>query len=304
MESDMLAVRYMTRVGYAPAAMNSFFRKMEAHDQLLATLEGRPGGDERYNIMSTHPRTSQRIEQAISLAQANSSPGLRYDRENFLARIDGMTFGDDPRQGVRRGREFIHPELRFRFTVPQGFALFNSPRQVIARGPEKSLIVFDMEAEAKARGIGALDRYLARDWGARFALRDVEPITINGLEGATGWTRVQTRNGMMDVRLVAIRAEPTRVYRLVFVTPPRLTESLRAELQRTTYSFRMLSPSEAARVKPLRIALVTAKPGDTTESLAARTPFASHRLEWLETLNDLARGQPLVPGQKYKTVIE
>ena len=304
LESDMLGVRYMVRAGYSPGALNSFFRKMETNDRLLAELEGRPGGDDRYNIMSTHPRTSQRIEQAIALAQVNSSANLRYDRESFLARIDGMIFGDDPRQGVRRGREFIHPELRFRFTVPRGFALFNSPRQVVARGPEKSLIVFDMEAEAKARAVGPIDRYLARDWGARFALRDVEPIAVNGLDGATGWTRVQTRGGAMDVRLVAMRADPARIYRMVFVTPPRLTESLRAELQRTTYSFRLLSPAEAAQVKPLRIALVKAKPGDTAESLAARMPVASHRLEWFENLNGLARGQPLVPGVTFKTIIE
>ena len=304
LESDKLAVRYMVRVGYSPGALNSFFRKMEANDRLLAELENRPGGDNRYNIMSTHPRTSQRIEQAIALSQVNSLPNLRYDREPFLARIDGMTFGDDPRQGVRRGREFIHPELRFRFTVPQGFALFNSPRQVIARGPQQSLVVFDMESEAKARAAGSLDRYLARDWGARFALREVEAITVNGLDGATGWTRAQTRSGVMDVRLVALRADPARIYRMVFVTPPRLTESLRAELQRTTYSFRLLSPSEAAQVKPLRIALIAAKPGDTAESISARMPFASHRLEWFENLNGLVRGQPLVPGVTFKTVVE
>jgi predicted Zn-dependent protease len=304
MESDMLGVRYMTRVGYSPGAMNSFFRKMEAHDQLQAALEGRPAGEDRYSIMSTHPRTSQRIEQAIALARAGAVADPRFERDAFLARIDGMTFGDDPRQGVRRGREFIHPGLRFRFVVPPGFALFNSPRQVVARGSQQSVIVFDMEAEAKARAVGSLANYLVRDWGARFALREVEPIAVNGLDGATGRSQVRTRNGVMDLRLVAIRAEPSRVYRMVFVTPPRLTESLRAELQRTTYSFRMLSPAEAAQVKPLRIALVAAKPGDTAETLSARMPFASHRLEWFEALNGLARGQPLVPGEKFKTVVE
>ncbi|MCC7016991.1 MAG: M48 family metalloprotease [Rhodospirillales bacterium] len=303
-EADMLGVRYMSRIGYGSGAMNSFFRKMEAHDQLQAALEGRPAGEERYNIMSTHPRTSQRIEQAIALARVNAIANPRYERDAFLARIDGMIFGDDPRQGIRRGREFIHPGLRFRFVVPPDFALFNSPRPIVARGPQQSVIVFDMETEAKARAAGQLTRYLARDWGARLALRDVESIAINGLDGATGWSRAQTRTGVMDVRLVAIRADASRIYRMVFVTPPRLTESLRAELQRTTYSFRLLSPAEAAQVKPLRIALVAAKAGDTAESLSARMPFASHRLEWFEALNGLVRGQPLVPGVTFKTVAD
>ena len=304
LESDMLAVRYLARAGYSPEAMNSFFRKMSAFDRLQTTIANQPGAEERYNIMSTHPRTSERIEQAIALARANTLVNPRHERTAYLSHIDGMTFGDDPRQGIRRGREFIHPALRFRFVAPPGFALFNSPRQVVARGPQNSVVVFDMESEAKARGAGSPAHYLARDWGARFSMRDVEPISIDGLDGATGWSQVRTKSGIMDVRLVAIRAAPSRIYRMVFVTPPQLTESLRAELQRTTYSFRQLTPSEASQVKPLRIALVTVKEGDTTEKLAARMPFASHRVEWFEALNGLARGQPLVPGEKLKTVIE
>ena len=304
LEADMLAVRYLTRVGYSPGAMGSFFRKMEAEDRLQSTLSDRPDSEARYNIMSTHPRTSQRIEQAIELARANAVANPRYERDAFLARIEGMTYGDDPRQGIRRGREFIHPELRFRFAVPQGFTLFNSPRQVIARGPEKSLIVFDMEAEAKTRTVGALVPYLVRDWGGRFTLREVEPIAVNGLEGATGQARIQTRNGPMDLRLVAFRGEPGRIYRMIFLTPPRLTEALRTELQRTTYSFRTLSPAEAAGVKPLRIGLVTVNPGDTVDSLAARMPFAEYRVERFEALNGLARWQKLAPGVKLKTVIQ
>ncbi len=304
MEADMLAVRYMTRVGYGPGAMNSFFRKMEAQAGLEAALSGQPDPEARYGIMSTHPRTAQRIEQAIALARVNAVASPHYERDAFLARIEGMTYGDDPRQGIRRGREFIHPELRFRFVVPPGFALFNSPRQVVARGPEKSLIVFDMEAEGKARSVGALTSYIAHDWGRRFALREVEPIAVNGLDGATGHARIQTRSGAMDLRLVAIRGEAGRIHRLIFLTPPRLTESLRAELQRTTYSFRVLSPAEAAGVKPLRVALATVKPGDTVESLAARMPFAEYRVERFEVLNGLSRNQKLVPGVKLKTVVQ
>ncbi|MEK7244445.1 MAG: hypothetical protein AAB223_00305, partial [Pseudomonadota bacterium] len=60
----------------------------------------------------------------------------------------------------------------------------------------------------------------------------------------------------------------------------------------------------AGKGEKTRIAIVTAKTGDTAETLAARMPFASHRLEWFEALNGLVRGQPLVPGEKFKAVVE
>jgi len=302
LEADMLGVRYMIRAGYSPQGMVSFFDKLDAHTRLEATIAGNPAAADQFSIMSTHPRTADRIEQAIKLARVSVGPNPRFERDTYLWRIDGMAFGDDPKQGIRRGREFVHPELGFRFVVPPGFSLFNSPKQVVARGPERSLVIFDMETEAKARNVGALTAYLANDWGGRLALRNVERITINGLDAATGQARVQTRNGPMDVRLVAIRERAERLYRMIFVTPPSLTGPLATELQRTTYSFRRLTREEAAAIRPLRIKIVTVNPGDTPQSLANRMPFETYRLEWFQVLNDLKRGQPLVPGVKVKII--
>ncbi len=50
----------------------------------------------------------------------------------YLKAIDGLLFGDAPQDGIRIGREFVHPGLRIAFTVPPGFALINRPQQVIA----------------------------------------------------------------------------------------------------------------------------------------------------------------------------
>jgi predicted Zn-dependent protease len=302
LEADMLGVRYMTRAGYSPQAMTSFFRKLDTHTRLEAAIAGNPAAAERFNIMSTHPRTANRIEQAIQLARVSAAQNPRFERDHYLWRIEGMAFGDDPKQGIRRGREFVHPELRFRFTVPPGFTLFNSPNQVVARGPERALIIFDLENERKARTVGGLAAYLVRDWGGRLSLREVESITVNGLDAATGHGRIQTRNGPMDIRLVAIRERPERLYRMVFVTPPSLTVALATEMQRTTFSFRLLSREEAAAIRPLRLKIVTVKEGDTAQALANRMPFEAHRLEWFEVLNDLQRGQPLVPGVKLKII--
>nr|MBC8239863.1 M48 family metalloprotease [Alphaproteobacteria bacterium] len=118
LESDMLGVRYLGLAGYDTNAMTTFFKKMKANDELRATMTGLPTGEDSFNFASSHPRTTDRITQAIHLANNGGPTSTRTDRDRFLDHIDGMIFGDDPKQGVRKGRDFIHPELRFQFTVP------------------------------------------------------------------------------------------------------------------------------------------------------------------------------------------
>ena len=60
----------MTRLGYSPDALKFFFKKIGAHAELEAKTMGKVKVS--HNIMSTHPRTTDRIEQAIKLA--NTKP--------------------------------------------------------------------------------------------------------------------------------------------------------------------------------------------------------------------------------------
>ena len=308
MEADMLGARYLARAGYDLGAMSGFLGKLQQHDRLEAALTDTPDPAARSNIMSTHPRTADRIAQAIRLAGQAPPADSRRGRATYLTVIDGMLFGDDPKDGVRKGRVFAHPGIGIRFTVPPGYVLFNSPRAVIARGPGKALIVFDMETEKGAAKVGDLVAYLNRDWGRSLSLGGIERITVGGMEAATGRARARTRDGTRDVRLVAIRDARRdtrrRIFRLLFLTPPAMTASQAEALQRTTYSFRLLSADEAAAIRPLRLRVVTVGAGDTQRSLADRLPFEKLRLERFETLNGLARGQPLEPGSQVKIVAE
>ena len=303
LEADMLGVRYMTRAGYTADGMTSFFYKMQAHAELERAMEGKKG-ETGNNIMSTHPRTAQRINQAIGLARAAPVRDPILGRGEFLAEIDGMVFGDDPEQGVRRGRVFTHPELRVEFRVPPDFVLFNSPRQVIARGPGNSVVIFDMAPDKTARRVRSLRGYIAETWASNLALRGQERIAINGMRAATAEARVSTRGGPRDIRLVAIRGSEGRIFRLAFISAPEMTARLSAEFRRTTWSFRRISEAEARAIKPLKVRVVTVKDGDTALGLSARMPLGKFNRRWFETMNRNALGRGLAAGGAVKTVGE
>jgi hypothetical protein len=68
LEADSLGVRYLSRVGYDPDAMASFLETLHAQSVIDAEMKGLPPGKvDEFNIMATHPRTIDRVEQAKHL---------------------------------------------------------------------------------------------------------------------------------------------------------------------------------------------------------------------------------------------
>jgi len=302
-EADSLGVRYLIRAGYDPNAMASFLRKLEAESALDARIAGRPGTPDETDIMSTHPRTSDRVQRAIEAAGGRppGTPDARVGGHEYLKRIDGLYVDGDPQNGIIKNRRFIQPALRFAFEVPPGFRLVNGEDQVLARGPNGALILLTLDQ----RG-GTVDAatYLQRVWAPKAGLQTVERINVNGIDGATGAVRLQTSQGPLDVRLVALRSGGGTFYRLLFLSRAADTARLSEGLRRTTYSFMRLSAAEAAAARPYRIRIVTVRPGDTVESLAARLPYDDFKPERFRTLNGMAAGEGVRPGQLVKLVAD
>lgn len=305
LEADMLGVRYLDRTGFDENAMASFLSKMQAESQLSAELAGRPGAADEFSIMQTHPRTADRVREAIAAAHkqpGGGNPGTRLAKEEYFRIVDGLTYGGDRENGWIINRQFVHPALRIRFEVPQGFRLMNTETKVVARGPNKAQIVFDRAPRNSANGLTPAD-YMRNAWARNASVTGLEAIRINGLEAATGATRLSTSGGAMDVRLVAIRVDPQTMYRFIFATPPAQTAALNEPLRRTTYSFRRMDEREAAAAKPPRLRIVRVGSGDTAESLARRMPFDEYGPQRFRVMNGLANGQQPQAGDQVKIVV-
>ncbi|MGY8997830.1 MAG: M48 family metalloprotease [Alphaproteobacteria bacterium] len=304
LQSDELGVRYLSRSGYDPLAMASFLDQLGAQSELsqkLAFQDGAP--DPADNWLSTHPRTEDRVVAAAQLAR-NDLANPFLGRNEYLRQIDGMVYGDSPEQGYRRGNTFSHPELRFTFEVPDGFAMQNSASAVAAFNADGALIIFDGGAYSG----GSMTNY-TQTWanelvGQQTPLNDLERIDVNGMEAATGWMRLPLQQGQSDVRLLAIRYDSSTVYRFVFIAPSNLAGNLARDFQRTTYSFRKLSSSEANALRPLRIRVVEVRNGDTIDSLSRRMDIAELPRDHFMVLNDIGSNADLQPGMLVKLIQE
>ena len=298
-QADLLGVRYLSRAGFEPKGMADFLTKLQADSRLTATIAGNPEAADNFSIMQTHPRTADRIQRAISQAGEKQVKDPIVGRDIYLAKIDGLLYGDDPKEGIIQGRKFLHPDLRLAFEVPEGFRLINTATKVGAQHKDGSVIIFDRFPKAAAN----LEAVLAESAG-KTRLEKVERIKVNGMEGITGQARVSGRQGPRDIRLIAVRYDAKTVYRFLFSTPPKATAQQADGLRRTTYSFRKLSAAEASEIKPKRIRLHKVRGGDTASKLASRFPYEDYRLERFQTLNGLGPKQKLKTGQTVKIITQ
>ena len=297
LEADTLGVRYLSRAGYDPQAMATFLAKLQANSRLEATLAGNPDAADDFSLLQTHPRTADRVQQAIRAADTKPVQDPMLARDVYLPKLAGMIYGHSPAQGFVRGQRFLHPELRFAFEVPRGFRLLNGTTQVTARGPGGSAIVFD---RASGQAAGDVASYLVDTWAKGARLARVERITVNGLPGATALAQARTDAGARTVRLAAIRYDSETIYRFLFLHPQR--GDLSAAFQDTLGSFRKLGAAEAAELEPYRVRLYTVQPGDSVQDLAARLPYPDHRELRFRVLNGLDDGQTLEAGRTVKLV--
>lgn len=302
LEADRLGARYMTRAGYNPSGLTDFFAKLDMQNGIEAEMAGRPKND--YNIMSTHPRTTDRIEQARQIATEQMPPNAIRARQNFLSRIDGVLFGKDPKEGFMKGDTFIHPDLGFRFEFPPNFKVNNGKSDVVGTNGKGTTIIFDMESPKVATGMPNLIDYVGRHWGpkANFQPANLERLTINNLEAATGTARVTTNKGEMDIRLIAIRAARDRIYRFAFLTEPAVTSAMSVPLRQTTYSFRTLAPGEGKDINPPHIRLRTVNAGDTPETFSSTMPLGKYNDAWFRALNMNVVSDGLATGERVKVI--
>ena len=299
-QADTLAIKFLSRAGYDPRAMADFLTKMEANSRLQTTLAGQSDQSNQVDLFATHPRTADRVRKTLAQAGFVVVQEPMTARDIYLKKIDGMLYGDDPEQGFVRGRVFAHPGLDLRYEVPEGFALVNGASQVVAQGPEGSAIVFDGAPESFG---GAPMDYLTAVWAKDVALSNLQSLTVNGLDAATGTLRINQQGQELDLRLFAVR-KGRQIYRFLFASPPHLTAALSPGYRQTFNSFRELTRQERRELRPYFLVVETAGQSASTDSLAQALPYASAKEERFRVLNGLAPGQSVPGGSLFKTVVE
>jgi predicted Zn-dependent protease len=249
----------------------------------------------------SHPLSADRVTRSTRAAQQTGrvGQGLR-NREQHLAAINGMYFDDDPAQGVIEGRDFLHPDLRLAFTIPQGFQMQNGARAV-------SIVGQSGQAQFSTGPFsGNLGTYIGQVFQAlggqqqRIPYAQPQTTTINGIPAAYSTARVQTQQGIVDVTVVAYQFDSTHAYH--FATITRGGSGL-GPFEPMVGSLRRLSAQQVAAIRPRVIQIHTVRAGDTVASLSGRMAYQTFQQERFRTLNAIPANATLRPGDRVKLVV-
>lgn len=267
LEADRMGIRYAVAAGYDPSGIGDFFQTLQA-------LEEERGGAGVPGWASTHPEIDDRIERGQAQArQVMSQAGvdadsLVVDREAFLRTVDGMVFGDDPRQGYTRGSDFLHPELRFAITFPTGWTIDNSRQAVVATSPDQDAMVQLTLADAD-RGASPRD-YVARRLGRADArIVETSATRTDGLEAYQAVFDVAGQGARYRVLGLWV-AHEARIYEILGVSSRGDFRGHQRTFRRALFSFRELSDPAALQVQPARLAVRRVPDRQQLESFVRR----------------------------------
>lgn len=295
LEADAIGIRIMAKAGYDPRAAVSFLTSLERQTVLHSRMLNRDHDPSRVELTSTHPSTPARIAAAKRDAEAvMPQDGGRRDATTYLSAIEGVLYGDDPREGYVRGRTFLHPKLGITFTMPEGYGVQNAPSAVVGFAPDGAIMRFDGIDVSSRTSLAA---HLRKDAVRGGTVASVREARVDGREAAFAVASAD----QWQFRIALIRGNGRSVYRFIHATQKPAAND-EADFASAVNTFRYVDPATARSVSPLRIRVSDVRPGDTSVSLAARMSYADMRLERFLTLNGIRAGQSLKPGDKVKII--
>ncbi len=285
-QADDLGVEYSSKAGYDATQMSSFFETLERMNP-SSDRSGLP------SWFSTHPNPEDRIKavriRAKEWQQKLGITDLKLNRDQYFRTIDGLIFGEDPRQGYVEEHVFYHPELHFQFPVPAGWKVNNTPSnvQMISKGQE-ALILFTM-----TKGISPYDA--ARTFVSKNKARVIrtEAIYINGLPSERLFSDVQTQKGVVRVLSYFIQ-RGKEIFVFHGLTSPGLFQKYEFIFDGTMRNLRELSDPRRINVKPDRIRIRVAGTSDRLENLLRSFGVPNEKLKEVALLNgkDLSESIP------------
>ena len=293
-ESDDLGIRYLSTAGYDPSALSDMLASLA----MQTSVDTRAAGQEERAIPAwarTHPEPAKRVARAKQNA-LGYAPNAKRNRDQHLANIDGMMYDDDPKQGVIEGREFKHPELKLKFSVPTGFGMANSTEAVSINGTSgKGLFTTQAYTGDKAAYIDAGFKAVAGK-DAKVTYGESRQVTVNGLPAFYATATAQAQNGAQNILTVyAYEFSNTQAFHFVTINAANSSpfDAMYASVQR-------LSAAEASSIKPRRVRIVTVKSGDNVASLSGRMAYPSLQQERFLALNGMVAASELKVGSKVK----
>nr|WP_293838691.1 M48 family metalloprotease [uncultured Arsenicibacter sp.] len=303
-ESDGIGVEYSSKIGYDAHQMANFFGTIKRIQD--------NSGQAIPQFQSTHPDPGNRLTRVNELAtdyQRKNPGNYQANRDSYLRMIDGIVFGEDPKQGFVENNQFYHPELRFQFPVPAGWAHQNSPAQ-FQMGPKdgQSAMILMM---ANGKTLEEAAQNLVKELG--LTVQENTRTTINGnpavvlisqqqaQQQQAGQQQQQDPKTRLQIGTWLIQYN-NAVYALHGLAQAANFGNRYDTFRQVAGGFKALTDPEKINRQPERVRIKAAPRAGTFREVMTALGMPAARLEELGTLNSMKADDQVQRGMLVKIV--
>jgi predicted Zn-dependent protease len=294
-EADKLGVEYSSKINYDAHQMAAFFTTLERQG-------AQSGSAELPEFLSTHPNPGDRNVTVNQLAtewqQKLNLTNPQVNRNNYLRRIEGLIYGEDPRQGFLENSVFYHPVLKFQFPTPQGWLYQNSPQAVQFADKEgKALIMFTLGqgSSLQAAATAAMQQY-------KLQVVESQNTSVNGLPAMyVVADQVNPQQPQATIRTISYFIQYNgSIYHFIGVSNLSTFNSYTSYFSNTMQNFRPLTDAAKLNKKPERIRIKTVGTSTTLSQALRDFGMPQSRLEELAILNGMKLTDNVAKGTLIK----
>jgi predicted Zn-dependent protease len=291
-QADELGVEYSLRAGYDAAAGAHFFEVLDRQTQ--------ESGQALPSWLSTHPAPADRVVHTQELARERMPqfPQATVVAEAaFKKQVDGIVFGEDPRQGFITGNLFEHPTLAFQVALPAGWDAQNTPSALLTAPKDRKALLQLTLRKDDGLSPQAYAQRVAE--GAQARIVEGNEERIGGDPAYVALLRVPTDQGATTDALLGWVKRDAGMFQFL---GQGAVDTYREPLLATIRSLQNLQDATAKKVQPNRVEVETLHAATTLEKAVGQAGSVPVPLATIALLNNLQPSSNLSGGFELKIV--
>lgn len=297
-QSDELGVEYSSKIGYDAHEMAGFFNTLER--KTAGT-----GAAELPDFLSTHPNPGERNITVNNLsAEWKKKLNLNnptVNRNSYLRMIEGLIYGEDPKQGFLEKDVFYHPALKFQFPTPAGWNYQNTPQRVqLAPKDGKAILMMTLGSGKTLQD--AMNTMIQNN---NLQVVESNQVTVNGLNALAVIADVKPQQGQQSssVRTLSYYIQHNQnIYVLLGASSAADFNNYSGIFSQTMKNFKELSDPSKLNKQPERIRIKTVGTTGTLRQALASFKVSEGRMEELSILNGMQLTDQVQKGSLIKII--
>jgi predicted Zn-dependent protease len=301
-EADRLGVEYSSKISYDAQKMADFFNVLNK-----MSMASEHGGVPTF--LSTHPDPGDRYnsvkQQAKQWQDSLNYTNWMVNGDSYLRMIDGLVYGEDPRQGFVESNMFYHPDMKFKYPIPAGWQLQNSPMQVQMAPKDGSAMIVFMMAQQKTLEEAA-QKNLA---DLNLTVLDSKRTTVNGFPAIAAISQQVSQNQQTGAQQVIkvmsyLIQDNNSIFIFHGVSDDANFNSYYRVFESTMSNFSRLTDPAKLNVKPKRIKIVQVPATGSLSQTFKSLKVPDSQTKELALLNNIELTDQFAKGKLIKIIGE